>query len=166
MSVLPRSDRSPAVHHDSLDDELPVSLSISHRAELAVAAAVPTPHFVGVDVERIDPRSHAMLCNYLSPEERQWMAGDPLLETIGWAAKEALYKATRGQQGAAPLDTKLSRPTGPGDDWGPLELSCELAPRPLLGCWRRTGRYVIVLVYSPRCVADQPMSSRSSLAGL
>ena len=166
LSVLPRADRSPAVYSHDLDDELPVSLSISHRAGLVAAAVTQSPRFIGVDVELTDPRSQAMLLNYLTPEERHWMSGDPLLENVGWAAKEALYKATRGRHGAAPLETTVSALIGDGEDWGSLDVSCESFERPLSGSWRRLGRHVIVLLSSPAVFGDQPISSRSSLAGL
>jgi phosphopantetheinyl transferase (holo-ACP synthase) len=149
LSVLPRDDRSPAVYHESLTDELKVSLSISHRAGLVAAAVVRGSSAVGVDVERIDPRSPALLKHYLTKQEQEWMAGEQLLETVGWAAKEALYKATRGHRGGSPLDVVVGRTVGVGEDWELLKLQERHVPEPFSGTWMRSGRYVVVMVISP-----------------
>ncbi|MEZ4317290.1 MAG: SDR family NAD(P)-dependent oxidoreductase [Myxococcota bacterium] len=68
-----------------------VHVSLSHREGHAFAVAVRGSR-VGVDLERIEPRSDSFARMWLSPEERELAAG-PLEQTLIWAAKESVLKA-------------------------------------------------------------------------
>lgn len=78
----------------------PLSLSISHSGDLAVALAAPAP--CGIDIQQITPAMARVRQRFLSPAEEDAMsealAGLPELTrlTMLWAAKEALRKLFSG----------------------------------------------------------------------
>ena len=83
------------------EGRLPASLSISHRAGRAVCALSPAlSPAVGVDLERVEPRSKAFVEDFFTAQEaaRVWAcpAGrrDTLVTAI-WSAKDAVLKAFR-----------------------------------------------------------------------
>ncbi len=89
------------------------AVSLSHSAELAVAAvpAVPaTVAGVGVDVEldrRPDPRTTRF---FLTTDERDWATDRPTELLRLWTVKEALFKADPGNAGAVLTDYQLDDP--------------------------------------------------------
>ena len=86
---VPRVDGAP----------VEVWLSLSHRAERAMAAVAPTA--VGCDLEVVEPRSDAFVGEWLAPAEQELVraaCGDrrDLLANLVWTAKEASAKARAG----------------------------------------------------------------------
>src|SRR3954454_14036665 len=75
---------------------LPLSLSLSHRDGLAIAAVADAPVTIGCDLERLEPRSAAFIADWLAPSE-QARAGDDrvLVPNLVWTAKEAAAKVLR-----------------------------------------------------------------------
>ncbi|MFT4623275.1 MAG: 3-oxoacyl-(acyl-carrier-protein) synthase/NAD(P)-dependent dehydrogenase (short-subunit alcohol dehydrogenase family), partial [Myxococcota bacterium] len=69
-----------------------VAVSISHSDGHAVAVAARGGR-IGVDEERVAPRSRAFASQWLTDGERDLSAGDSDLETLIWATKEAVLKA-------------------------------------------------------------------------
>jgi 4'-phosphopantetheinyl transferase len=78
---------------------LPFALSLSHSADLALAAIRPgRPGGLGVDLERIEPRHPAFLEDFFTDREQAWfgrLADRPrwLAVSLAWAVKEAVLKA-------------------------------------------------------------------------
>lgn len=77
----------------------PVGVSITHAGELACALAFPQIHPMGIDVERLDPKSiQAMQSQMLPGELRPEVLPQlPALVrcTVLWTAKEALSKVLK-----------------------------------------------------------------------
>lgn len=99
-----------SVHNDpngapylSVDGEgrLPASISISHRAGQAACALSPSlSPSIGIDLERVEPRSGAFVNDFFTAGEakRVWScpeANRHRLVTVIWSAKEAALKAVR-----------------------------------------------------------------------
>lgn len=83
------------------EGRLPASLSISHRGGRAVCALSPAlSPAIGVDLERVEPRSRAFVEDFFTAGEaaRVWACPperrDTLVTAI-WSAKEAVLKAFR-----------------------------------------------------------------------
>ncbi|AKT38230.1 4'-phosphopantetheinyl transferase family protein [Chondromyces crocatus] len=100
-----------------------VAVSLSHAGEVAAAAVSPAGA-VGVDVERVEPRSAAFADEHFTPQERDAFtfrsprrADRAALETLLWSVKEALYKS-----GALTLPPRFS--------FRDIELSTSLAGSP------------------------------------
>ncbi len=78
---------------------LVVSLSHSHGA--GFAAVGPGPELaLGVDLERVEPRSAAFIRDYLTPAEQATIAAAPedhvrVLANLAWSGKESVLKALR-----------------------------------------------------------------------
>lgn len=76
----------------------PVTISLSHRAGIAMCVvALPGPG-IGCDLEMIEPRSNAFIADYFTAHEQaiveRILAEErPLLVTLLWSAKESALKA-------------------------------------------------------------------------
>lgn len=65
--------------------------SIAHKSTMVVGVAAPCP--IGVDVERIRPRSQEQIDLAMRPHELEVLGGDPVHAYFcGWVAKEATLK--------------------------------------------------------------------------
>ncbi|MBZ5685262.1 MAG: 4'-phosphopantetheinyl transferase superfamily protein [Acidobacteriia bacterium] len=76
----------------------PVTISLSHRAGIAMCAVALTGPGIGCDLELIEPRSDAFIAAYLTAHEqvlveRTLVEERPLLVTLLWSAKESALKA-------------------------------------------------------------------------
>lgn len=76
----------------------PGSLSLSHRGDLAVCALTLQPgRSVGIDLEKVEPRTEEFILDYFTPAEIERIAaGSPELHerwvALTWSIKEALLK--------------------------------------------------------------------------
>jgi phosphopantetheinyl transferase len=83
------------------EGRLPASLSISHRAGRAVCALSPAlSPSIGVDLERVEPRSKAFVEDFYTAGEaaRAWARAPEVRDTLitaMWSVKEAVLKAFR-----------------------------------------------------------------------
>jgi 4'-phosphopantetheinyl transferase len=81
-------------------DATHLSLSLSHRDLVAVAAVAPSPTVVGIDLETLETRSDAFVREWLSDEERAMLpsAGEArdVRVLCSWTGKEASAKVLRG----------------------------------------------------------------------
>jgi 4'-phosphopantetheinyl transferase len=77
----------------------PVGVSITHAGELACALAFPQIHPMGIDVERLDPKSLEAMKSQMLAEELRPEVLPQLSElvrcTVIWTAKEALSKVLK-----------------------------------------------------------------------
>lgn len=113
-------------------------LSISHRAGRAACAWTPdTGVGLGIDLERIEPRSQAFVTDYFTATEQALVVG-PARErdvVLVWSAKEAMLKALgKGLR----LDTRSVEVLRIAKDkneagWSPLAVRCPA--RPELAWW-------------------------------
>ena len=134
-------------------ERLPVTLSLSHRAGLALAVVADAPAVVGCDLELVEPRSDAFVRDWLAPAEQAALAAAPAddrprLANLLWTAKEAAAKVRR--EGLR-LDVRqaVARPGAPGPGWRPLAVEWTGGER-TAGWWRRIeGAYVLTVAGRP-----------------
>jgi len=81
-------------------------ISISHSNGWAVAGVKPGSSFLGVDLEKIEPRHPAWYRDYFHPSELP--EPDPSEGTRLWAVKEAVMKALGLGLMADPLDIRAA----------------------------------------------------------
>src|SRR3954447_17285253 len=65
VEILAAADGAPEAWREG--KRLPVSLSLSHRDGLALAAVAEAPSVVGCDLERLEPRSAGFVLDWLPP---------------------------------------------------------------------------------------------------
>jgi len=75
-----------------------VTISISHRSGFAICALASDSVRLGCDLELIEPRSDAFVCDYFTEEEQHLVeqassTDRPRLATLLWSAKESALKA-------------------------------------------------------------------------
>lgn len=91
FEIVPGAFEQPVV----LGPEPNLGVSLSHTDSVAIAAAFPETHPLGVDVERIDPANETVLREYVASRELPGVSGIDAL-TLQWAVREALSKVLRG----------------------------------------------------------------------
>jgi 4'-phosphopantetheinyl transferase len=77
-----------------------VTISLSHRAGIALCSIAPSGTVLGCDLEMIEPRSDAFVADYFTTEEQELVARTPTSErpcllALLWSGKESALKALR-----------------------------------------------------------------------
>ncbi len=144
LSIEAGEDGAPRLLHDGP----PLSVSISHSHGRALCAIADGGVDVGVDLERIEPRSEAFVDDFFTPSEIAWIHAGSARErdrraTTLWSAKEAALKALRL---GLTVDTRSvrCRAGARSRDWSSLHV--EAADHSLDGWWRVAGRFALCLV--------------------
>ena len=150
VEVIAASDGAPEAWLDG--ERLPVSISLSHRSDRAIAAVTSSPTVTGCDIELIEPRSRAFVQDWLAPPEQRIVfaradADQALIANLIWSAKEA---ATKVRREGLRLNVRNAVVTGDlaarGDaGWRPLRVDWDDDAEPVHGWWRTDAGSVIAL---------------------
>ena len=153
VEVLAAPDGAPGAYIDG--EPAPVSVSISHRAARALAVVADAGCEVGGDLEVVEPRSRAFVCEWLAAAEQAVVAtaadGERhRLANLMWTAKEAAAKVRR--EGLR-LDlrhavTELPDVKGSTPSWRPLSVSWPNGPT-IAGWWREDPGWVMAVASEP-----------------
>jgi phosphopantetheinyl transferase len=123
VAVLAAPDGAPEALLDGA--ALPLSLSLTHREDRAVAALLPHPGLVGCDLEQVAHREPSFAETYLTVAEQGWAAGPDadLRVTLAWSAKEAALKHARAglRRDTRSVELTALALAGP-DPWRPGEV--------------------------------------------
>jgi 4'-phosphopantetheinyl transferase len=164
VEVVPAPTGAPEVFVAS--QRAPISISLSHRAGLALCVVGPPHGAVGCDLELIEPHSDAFLNDYFTTEEQLLLrradpAHLPFLATLLWSAKESTLKVLR--EGLR-LDTRAvtvcaaeaasALPAREDQDWHPLQVR-PINRQILQGWWRCSGTLLRTLVAEPPPIPRQ-----------
>jgi 4'-phosphopantetheinyl transferase len=134
-----------------------VTISLSHRAGVAVCAMAPSGVALGCDLEVIEARSGAFIADYFTAEEqalvaRASAADRPRLLTLLWSGKESALKALGA---GLRLDTRCVvvspvtfSPLHHLPDWQPLQVR-HASDQVFHGWWQHTANLVRTLVTAP-----------------
>jgi 4'-phosphopantetheinyl transferase len=147
VDVEAADDGAPEVFVDGAPTGL--SLSLSHRDGVAVAAVAELPTRVGIDLETIEPRSNAFVRQWLSAEEQTALpstgSARDLWVLCCWTGKEASAKVLR--EGLR-LDVRHAVVAAGSDvnDWAPLDVTWRNEGIVHRGWWRRLDSGVIAVV--------------------
>jgi 4'-phosphopantetheinyl transferase len=155
FEVLAAGDGAPEAWADG--ERLPLSVSLSHRGDRAVAVLGTPPLVVGCDLELIEPRSGAFVREWFAPAEQQLVAGcagtdRALVANLIWTAKEAAAKVRR--EGLR-LDVRAAvvSPSGVAGHsdggWRPVLVAWTGGSHALLGWWRSTPGWVMTVLGDP-----------------
>jgi 4'-phosphopantetheinyl transferase len=161
FEIRPARGGAPVPYRDGAP--LWATLSISHSAGSAAAAAQRGEGRLGCDLERIEERSHAFIVDYFTRAEQAFAAagGDGgRRATVLWSAKEAVMKALGEGLRLPPASVEvvpdLHFVTRAG--WRRFAVAAPSAARDLRGFWRDSGAFVLTAAASeePRLVAGAP----------
>lgn len=154
-----------------------VTISISHRAGVAVCAVALGKVALGCDLEAVESRSDAFIADYFTPEEQKLIAQSDTRDrsffvTLLWSAKESALKALHLGLRAdtrsvivTPLDSQNEPLTKfdwraralsgsvhfadiSGSEWRPLQVSCTDGAK-FQGWWQHTADVVRTMVAGP-----------------
>jgi len=166
LEVRPVPSGAPELFYAG--DPAPVSISISHRANIAVCAMAPGEAALGCDVELIEPRDGSFVADYFTCEEQGFVSSAPEedrpeLVTLLWSAKESALKALR--EGLR-IDTRSvdvvldARTYHDLRQWHPLLVRYSEG-EVLHGWWQSAGRLVRTLVALPAPIAPLAITMAS-----
>ncbi len=178
IEILAAADGAPEAWLDGT--RVPVSVSLSHRGDRALAAVTAAGAdggaATGCDLELIEPRSDAFIADWLSLSEqravRSCHAGDqPLLANLLWSAKEAASKVRRL---GLVLDVRHAVVTVHGFErhdrwagataWRALRVDWDdHAHSPTFGWWRADDDHVMVVAGEPAPRAPRWLSAPREL---
>jgi 4'-phosphopantetheinyl transferase len=153
VEVVAAADGAPEARLDGRP--APVALSLSHRAERALAVVSDPGTALGCDLEWIEPRSRAFVSDWLAPAEQALVEGAgarrDLAANLLWTAKEAAAKVRReglrlDVRGAVADPGDLE---GAGPEWRRLVVSWPDGPRPTRGWWRAEPDWVMAVAGEP-----------------
>lgn len=130
------------------------SLSLSHRARVALSVVAAPGAALGCDLEKVEAHGDAFTADYFTAEEQALIlnaspSDRPLLVTLLWSAKESALKALH--QGLR-LDTRavvvdLATTAKPSDlmEWSPLRVAYRDGSI-FHGCWSVSGDLLRTIV--------------------
>ena len=160
VEIVAAADGAPEAFVDGRP--APVSISLSHRGDLALAVVGDASSAVGCDLELVEPRSDAFVREWLAPPERDAvlaLRGDDraCLANLIWTAKEAAAKVRRGGLRLNVRHAIVTLGEGPGE-WRPLTVDWgEDGVTP--GWWRADDGWAMAIAAEPSTSAPdgQPM---------
>jgi 4'-phosphopantetheinyl transferase len=149
IQVLAADDGAPEAWIDAA--RAPLSLSLSHRSGLAVAAIADAPVVVGCDLERLEPRSALFVRDWLAPSEQALASADRIhIPNLVWTAKEAAAKVRR--EGLR-LDVRSAitrlHPDPAVDGWQALAVEWVREGFSTRGWWRDLDGFVLTVAAAP-----------------
>jgi len=138
---------------DAAGRELPISLTIAHSGQAALAAACTEERGrLGIDLERVAPRPRAFLEDFYTPAEQEALDAVPdaqrdCMATLYWVIKEAVLKARlTGLTEDAKTVEVLSIQADPDSDQGRAKVLCADGTRPdVCWSWDKAGALVLAV---------------------
>ena len=130
----------------------PMTISLSHREGVAVAAVAGSSVRIGVDLEVVEPRTDVFVRDYLTGPERAFVSADrderDLRTALVWATKEAALKLTRTglRADTRSVEATVGLDPGPGG-WSRTAASCGAGT--FRGRWVRRADLVVVVLGDP-----------------
>ena len=154
VEILAAPDGAPEAWVDG--ERAPVSVSLSHRAGLALAVVERAPAVVGCDLERIEPRSGAFVREWLAPAEQGLLAAHAeadraRLTNLVWTAKEAAAKVRR-EGLRLDIRSAVVAPAGAAaadGAWRALRVDWGAGRPPTTGWWRAQDGWVMTIAGEP-----------------
>jgi 4'-phosphopantetheinyl transferase len=149
IEVLAAADGAPEAWLDGA--RAPLSLSLSHRAGLAIAAVAEAPVVVGCDLERLEPRSPAFIRDWLAPAEQVLVGSDAVMApNLVWTAKEAAAKVRREGLRLDVRSAVTRFEAGIADgEWRPLVVEWAGETLCTHGWWRVHAGFVMTVSMAP-----------------
>ena len=135
----------------------PISISLSHRAGVALCTIAQAGMALGCDLELVEPHSDAFAADYFTPDEQALLSGTAARDrafilSVLWSAKEsalkALHQGLRIDTRSVSVDIQLNG--GDAGSWYPLRVRC-FGERNFHGCWSGSGDVIRTIV------ADVPL---------
>ncbi len=153
---------------------LPVNLSISHRAERAIAAVAGTPtDGVGCDLELVEPRRDVFVRDFFTADEQKAVdrcdaSERDLLVTLIWSAKESALKLFRVGLGRDTrlVDVEIPHLEEPkGQEWTPLVVRDAVGGTVRTGYWRALDGLVATVVADQTNAPPRNLTARFAARG-
>lgn len=154
IAVLPAEDGAPEAWLDG--QRLEVCLSLSHSSGMGLCAIGGRGLKIGCDLEKIEPRSPALVKDFFTPREQK-MVNDvgeeqaPLVANLIWSAKESALKAMRTGLRVDPRKVQIDcAPHLDKGAWNPLRVTVQDPGMEFFGAWRVRSGFVLTMVSDHR----------------
>lgn len=96
LEIAKKTTGAPSIYYQN--KIIPLSISLSHREDMAVCALARTNYKIGIDIEKIEPRTSNFIEDYFTALEIEKIykpekLEQALLANLFWSAKESVLKA-------------------------------------------------------------------------
>lgn len=168
IRIVNATDGAPEAYGDGR--RLPLSISMTDRADWAVCAVLAGRHVVGCDLELVEPRGNAFIADYLTPYEQDLVTGAPdrrdLLANLLWSAKESTLKVLRTglRRDTRSVEIRLAPHDPTARGWSDL-YAHTTEGFTFTGGWRRFGAFVLTYVTTTVTVPPVPLLVPCPLEG-
>jgi 4'-phosphopantetheinyl transferase len=162
----PAPSGAPRLHIDGRPAAL--SVSLSDRAGCAICLVAKGTFSVGCDVEIIEPRSDAFVCDYLTDAERRMVAATGperhKAANLIWSAKESALKVlgTGLRRDTRSVEVTVLEPDPPQRAWSPLSVRADEGTV-FVGWWRQSGAFLVTACWPGRGPAPAALEAESPI---
>jgi 4'-phosphopantetheinyl transferase len=148
LEIIAAADGAPEAFREGIP--APVSLSISHSAELAFCSVASPGTALGCDLELIQAREPNFAADYFTAEELDFLertpvTDRPLITNLIWSAKESALKALREGLRRDTRSIQVQLAEARHLDWTRFTAIEPGTPRFFYGWWRIYGNHVMAV---------------------
>ncbi len=152
LEIRAASSGEPEAYFDGAP--LPISISISHRADIGLCIVGPADARLGCDLELVEEHSQAFAEDYFTAEELALISQNSpsrraLLLSLLWSAKESTLKAVHEGLRLNPRSISISLDLAAGSSgamaWSPLQVNAGNGSK-FSGCWCQSGDLLRTIV--------------------
>ncbi|MDJ0768068.1 MAG: 4'-phosphopantetheinyl transferase superfamily protein [Ilumatobacter sp.] len=162
------SDGAPEVFVG--DEQAPVRISMTDRADWAVCTVIDDEVDIGCDLEIVEPRSHGFVRDWFTSVEHEMVASCPdhhdLLANLIWSAKESALKVLRTglRRDTRSVEVRLDGwpATAQPGRWDALSV-VDVEGARFAGWWHRFGDFVLTYASASPTPQPEPLVEPSPL---
>jgi len=152
LEIIAAADGAPGAFLEK--EPAPVSLSISHSAELAFCCVAAPGTALGCDLEQIQAREPNFAADYFTSEELGILERVPSMEralftNLIWSAKESVLKALREGLRRDTRSIQVQPAEARREGWNPLSAAEIGTTRVFHGWWRTHEDLVLTVATDP-----------------
>lgn len=151
LAILPESGGAPVAYLGG--NRLDLCISLSHSSGMGLCAIGTDKLKVGCDLEKVEPRSPALLADFFTEQEQETVRGKgtvqaPMFSNLIWSAKESALKTLRTGLRMDPRNVQVDiQPSGNPSTWNEFIVHIPVRDVQLYGRWQARSGFVLTIVF-------------------
>jgi phosphopantetheine--protein transferase-like protein len=149
LEIVKKTNGAPSVYYQNR--LVPIAISLSHRQHLAVCALAKAEYKIGIDIEKIEPRTKNFVEDYFTNLEIEKIyqnetSKQPLWANLFWSAKESVLKALEVGLSVSTHQVEIENiEMLEVNEWQSFEAIVSYKAEKLLGWWKKEEDFVITI---------------------
>ena len=165
LEVRADPDGAPNPHLDG--KPLPVSMSMTDRADWAACVVSTSAIHLGCDLEIVEPRSDLFVADYFTTDEQEAIrnagAERDRMANLLWSAKESALKVLRTGLRRDTRSVEVKVAPGDGSTWSQLMIRDSSDGLDFSGWWHRFGDFLLTVAASAAVQPPEPLRGTERL---